>query len=216
MFAVTGVLTSIGAVSPAAVAIVAPIALNFARQYGISPLLMGAMVVHGGQAGGFSPISIYGTIVNGIVAREGLPGNELVLFLASVVVNLVVAAIVFVVCGGLKLSRTADRVLAMAGTGSSAGTDSVDSTASTHSTASTASTNAAALRLTPARITTLVGLVALVVGALVLELDVGLSAITLAVVLSVVWPDTSKKAIEHITWPTVLLICGMLTYVGVL
>ncbi|KMS86789.1 SLC13 family permease [Prauserella rugosa] len=224
MFAVTGVLTSIGAVSPAAVAIVAPIALNFARQYGISPLLMGAMVVHGGQAGGFSPISIYGTIVNGIVAREGLPGNELVLFLASVVVNLVVAAIVFVVCGGLKLSRTADRVLAMAGTGSSAGTDSVNSTASTDSTDSTdaaatdstASTNAAALRLTPARITTLVGLVALVVGALVLELDVGLSAITLAVVLSVVWPDTSKKAIEHITWPTVLLICGMLTYVGVL
>src|SRR5690606_41280967 len=32
--AVTGVLTSIGAVSPAAVAIVAPIALNFARQIG--------------------------------------------------------------------------------------------------------------------------------------------------------------------------------------
>nr|WP_255375401.1 SLC13 family permease [Saccharomonospora sp. CUA-673] len=115
MFGVTGVLTAIGAVSPAAVAIVAPIALNFARKYGISPLLMGAMVVHGGQAGGFSPISIYGTIVNGIVAREGLPGNEIVLFLASVIVNLAIAAIVFVVCGGLKLSRSADRALAMAG-----------------------------------------------------------------------------------------------------
>nr|WP_255375400.1 SLC13 family permease [Saccharomonospora sp. CUA-673] len=34
--------------------------------------------------------------------------------------------------------------------------------------------------------------------------------------LSIVWPATSRKAIEHITWPTVLLICGMLTYVGVL
>src|SRR5690606_23429133 len=134
MFAVTGVLTSIGAVSPAAVAIVAPIALNFARQYGISPLLMGAMVVHGGQAGGFSPISIYGTIVNGIVAREGLPGNELVLFLASVVVNLVVAAIVFVVCGGLKLSRTADRVLATAGPGSTHGQVTLNTTSISTST----------------------------------------------------------------------------------
>lgn len=37
MFALTGALTAIGAVSPAAVAIVAPIALSFAARYGISP-----------------------------------------------------------------------------------------------------------------------------------------------------------------------------------
>lgn len=89
--------------SPAAVAIVAPIALSLAARYGISPLLMGAMVVHGAQAGGFSPISIYGSIVNGIVEREKLPGNEVVLFLASLAANLVIAAVVFVVCGELKL-----------------------------------------------------------------------------------------------------------------
>jgi di/tricarboxylate transporter len=50
MFAIAGVLTAIGAVSPAAVAIVAPVALGFAVQFGINPLLMGVMVVHG--AGG--------------------------------------------------------------------------------------------------------------------------------------------------------------------
>lgn len=83
MFVLTGALTAIGAVSPAAVAIVAPIALSFAARYGISPLLMGAMVVHGAQGGGFSPISIYGSIVNGIVEKEKLPGNEIALFLAS-------------------------------------------------------------------------------------------------------------------------------------
>ncbi|WP_260475093.1 SLC13 family permease, partial [Streptomyces sp. WAC 05379] len=105
MFALTGALTAIGAVSPAAVAIVAPIALSFAARYGISPLLMGAMVVHGAQGGGFSPISIYGSIVNGIVEREKLPGNEVTLFLASLIVNLVIAAVVFVACGGLRLWR---------------------------------------------------------------------------------------------------------------
>src|SRR5690606_28818734 len=40
MFAVTGVLTAIGAVSPAAVAIIAPIAMGFAARYRIHPLLM--------------------------------------------------------------------------------------------------------------------------------------------------------------------------------
>ena len=50
----------IGAVSPAACAIIGPIALGFAGRYGISPLMMGMFVVHGAQAGGFSPISIYG------------------------------------------------------------------------------------------------------------------------------------------------------------
>lgn len=60
------------------------------------------------------------------------------------------------------------------------------------------------------------GLVALVVAVLVFDLDAGLTAITLAVLLAVVWPEDSKAAVAHITWPTVLLICGMLTYVAVL
>src|SRR5215210_6586598 len=55
MFVITGVLTAIGALGPAAVAIIAPVALGFAARYRISPLLMGMMVIHGAQAGGFSP-----------------------------------------------------------------------------------------------------------------------------------------------------------------
>ena len=77
MFFIAAVLTSVGAVSPAAVAIIAPIALGFAAKYSISPLLMGLMVVHGAQGGGFSPISIYGGITNKIVQKAGLPLSEL-------------------------------------------------------------------------------------------------------------------------------------------
>ncbi|MEV0523905.1 SLC13 family permease [Streptomyces sp. NPDC050439] len=189
MFVITGALTAIGAVSPAAVAIVAPIALSFAARYGISPLLMGAMVVHGAQGGGFSPISIYGSIVNGIMERENLPGNEVVLFLASLGVNLIIAGIVFVLFGGLKLG----------------GRDTGES-----------AENEADARLDPAKIATLAALVALVVAVLAFDLDAGLSAITLAVLLSAFWPDASRKAVGEIAWATVLLICGVLTYVGVL
>ncbi|GGS73353.1 SLC13 family permease [Streptomyces griseoviridis] len=191
MFALTGALTAIGAVSPAAVAIVAPVALSFATRYGISPLLMGAMVVHGAQAGGFSPISIYGSIVNGIVEREKLPGSEIGLFLASLVANLVIAAVVFAVF------RRRGRAVAVDGDVPGAGDDGP-------------------VRLSPARTATLVALVALVVAVLGFDLDAGLTAVTLAVLLSTVWPDDSRRAVNEIAWSTVLLICGVLTYVGVL
>lgn len=212
MFAITAALTAIGAVSPAAVAIVAPLALGFAARHNISPLLMGAMVVHGAQAGGFSPISIYGSIVNGIVARENLPGNEMVLFLSSFTVNLVIAAIVFVICGGMKLSRTGAPLAVATATGGPGAAKALD----TVQTGAVPATPVESPRLTPARVATLISLAALVVGTLAFDLDVGLAAITLAVLLSIVWPDTSKKAIGQITWPTVLLICGVLTYVGVM
>ncbi|TDC74391.1 SLC13 family permease [Streptomyces hainanensis] len=189
MFAITATLTGIGALSPAAVAIVAPIALSFAARYAISPLLMGAMVVHGAQGGGFSPISIYGTIVNGIVDREGLPGSELGLFFASLVVNVLIAGVVFVLLGGLKLG------------GAAPVDDARDREAAT---------------LDPARAATLASLVALVLAVLVFELDAGLTAITLAVLLNVAWPTVGRRAVGEIAWPTVLLICGVLTYVGVL
>ena len=106
MFGAAAALTAVGAVSPAAVAIVAPIALGFAARYRINPLLMGVLVVHGAQAGGFSPISVYGSIVNGVVADNGLPQNEVFLFFASLIVNGVIAGVVFVVFGGLKLLGT--------------------------------------------------------------------------------------------------------------
>ncbi|MFD3836371.1 SLC13 family permease [Streptomyces sp. NPDC058642] len=244
MFFLTGALTAIGAVSPAAVAIVAPIALSFAAQYGISPLLMGAMVVHGAQGGGFSPISIYGTIVNGIVEREKLPGNELFLFLASLTVNLIIAAVVFVLFGGRKLwamgaveentgntpapaegttdTTPAPPPCAGAGTGTGSSPGSATPTPAAAPTATGTTTMApppeapAAVRLTPARTATLTALVALVVAVLAFDLDAGLTAITLAVVLSTLWPEDSRKAVGQIAWSTVLLICGVLTYVGVL
>jgi di/tricarboxylate transporter len=251
MFFLTGTLTAIGAVSPAAVAIVAPIALSFAARYGISPLLMGAMVVHGAQGGGFSPISIYGTIVNGIVERERLPGSEITLFLASLAANLLIAGVVFVLFGGLKLwargvgphlPTTEERTPSPAGTttasperdgteatatgtGTGTGTGATATATATGSGSGTGprpgsststSTDVETPRLTPARSATLGALLALVVAVLVLDLDAGLTAITLAAALSAVWPDDSRKAVNQIAWSTVLLICGVLTYVGVL
>ncbi|MBR7672802.1 hypothetical protein KDA82_07165, partial [Streptomyces daliensis] len=66
------------------------------------------------------------------------------------------------------------------------------------------------------RALTLGGLVVLVLGTLVLDLDVGLMSLTIAVVLSVISPKACRKAPSEVAWPTVLLVCGVLTYVAVL
>jgi Na+/H+ antiporter NhaD/arsenite permease-like protein len=63
---------------------------------------------------------------------------------------------------------------------------------------------------------TLVGLGLLVIGALVFDLDIGLMAITIGVLLSLVAPRGAKGAVGQIAWPTVLLICGIVTFVGLM
>jgi Na+/H+ antiporter NhaD/arsenite permease-like protein len=193
MFFVTAALTSVGAVSPGAVAIIAPVALRFSHQYRIHPLLMGLMVIHGAQGGGFSPMSVYGGITNQVVQRAGLPGSDMHLFLASLCFNLVVAVVIFFVFGGRSLlgQRAAQPEPADAGD------------------------IAGGRQLTYQQVLTLIGLVALGVGALVFELNVGLVAITIAVVLTILFPKDQARAVEQIHWSTVLLICGVVTYIAV-
>ncbi|GAA2428037.1 SLC13 family permease [Actinomadura vinacea] len=233
MFGIGALLTAIGAVSPAACAIVAPIALGLAARYRINPLLMGMLVVHGAQAGAFSPISIYGTIVNGVVDKYHLPGSPLVLFLGSLVVNTVIAGVVFVFFGGLRLMRAdsgtevRDREMSTAGAvtggeagGTPRGTGGAGGgeppKAGEIDDRSGAIGEPEVLRLDRDRGLTLLGLAVLAISTLLFDLDVGLVAITVAVVLSMISPKACRKAPSEVAWSTVLLVCGVLTYIGVL
>ena len=76
MFVVCAAITAIGAITPAAVAIVAPVALGFGKRFRIHPVLIGILVVMGATGGSFSPIGIFGAITNGVVADSGLPGQS--------------------------------------------------------------------------------------------------------------------------------------------
>lgn len=227
MFAVAAALTAVGAVSPAAVAILAPVALQFAAKYAISPLMIGLLVIHGAQGGGFSPISIYGGITNQVVARAGLPVDETALFLASLFYNLVVSVGVFFAFGGRALlsRRVGVPGAARADAG---GRVETSPPIEGHGTAADASLTAAGARAATAteadpprsanveQIATLVGLAALAVGALAFNLNVGLVAITVAVALALLSPESQKGAVDKIGWSTVLLVGGVITYVGVL
>ncbi len=317
MFLVTALLAGVGAVTPAAVGIIAPIGMSVARRYGINPLLMGILIINGGSAGGFSPIGVYGTITNGVVARNDLPGSPGLIFLYSLLFNLLLNTAAFLLFGGRELlgrrgevplppsqpretaavgvtpastvtaaSGTAVVPEARAGTGlveppapadsrepldangpvaaatlgggSVPGTEpSADGPASGDASPATGGTGtmagaagrvgadgpvgAVATDGGPASVggpaaddgagsgpgdgsppldlsrgLTLLGLVGVVVGALFFDLDVGLMALTVAVVLSLVSPQSAKGAAEKCAWTTVLLVCGIVTYVNLM
>ena len=237
MFGITGVLTAVGALGPAAVAIIAPIALGFAARYKINALLMGMMVIHGAQAGGFSPISIYGVTVNTITADAGLVDSPLALFLGSLLFNAAIGVLLFVFLGGRSLiGRHVDdhhpEVPHADGSGSPGsgpnGTSGdggapsapegggATATKSRVPTAAVVETKPDTPAVTFEQIATLVGLAALALFSLVLDLDVGFISMTVAVVLALLSPKAQKGAIAQISWSTVLLIGGVLTFVGVL
>ena len=216
MFGVAAALTAVGAVSPAACAILAPVALQFARQYAISPLMMGLLVIHGAQGGGFSPISIYGGITNQIVARSGLPGHETMLFLASLGFNLVVSVGVFLAFGGRALLGRRATAAVTDGTGTAV----TGLPIAGHGTSADASLTPPAhpqqggLNLHQA--VTLLGLAVLAIGGLAFNINIGLLAVTVAVALALLDPEEQKGAVDKIGWSTILLVGGVVTYVGVL
>jgi di/tricarboxylate transporter len=297
-FFVTAALTAVGAVVPGAVAIIAPIGMGFAVRYGINPVLMGLMVINGATAGGFSPISIFGSITNGVVERNDLEGSPITLFLSSLIFNIVLGIITFWLFGGRQLIGRRDTgtgtLEAVDGDGRQGRDDSIDlragdgsgtpvggsgggpigggTVASTDGgtggrsvTTGTGGTGGTrmdggtpvpvgaghhphGLREGPAeqtgatrtatsarprrdldepepepvtsldmhRTLTLIGILALAVGAFFFDLDVGFSAFVVAILLSLVDPEGSKGAVNQIAWPTVLLVCGIVTYVSLM
>ena len=68
----------------------------------------------------------------------------------------------------------------------------------------------------PYRILTVIGLVALAVLTLAFNLDIGFVAITIGLVLSLIAPNLQKRAMGQVSWPEIVLITGVSTYVGVL
>ncbi|MGV1950614.1 SLC13 family permease [Agrobacterium vitis] len=223
MFLVAAIITGFGALGPAAVAILAPVALSFAVQYRIHPVLMGLMVIHGAQAGGFSPISIYGGITNQIVAKAGLPFAPTSLFLSSFFFNLAIAVLIFFVFGGLSILKQRSSIkgplpeLHPEGISASIkGHGGTPAKPFREHAYGTAADTQSKVRLTTEKVTTLIGLTALGVGALVFKFNVGLVAITVAVLLALLSPTTQKAAIDKVSWSTVLLISGIITYVGVM
>ncbi|MCW2842429.1 MAG: C4-dicarboxylate transporter [Nocardioides sp.] len=204
MFALTAILSSAGAFTPAAIAIVAPVALALGSRFAISNLAMGLVVVQGANAGAFSPVNPFGVLSNQMLDDAGAPGKTLQLYLLCLAFNAVLAVVAFVVVQGLLSWRRKRSGVAGAAA----------------ATAAPASADPDVPRdgaeITPIRVLTLVGLVALLVLTTGFGVDVGVATLTIALVLILVRPSVQDEAIKAMPWSAILLVTGIVTYVGVL
>jgi di/tricarboxylate transporter len=228
LFIVAAIPTTAGALGPAGVAILAPLGLRLAQRYNINPVLAGLMIVHGSAVGNFSPINLLGAIVNQTMEREGLPSNPILLFIGNLVFNALLAVAIYWIYGGRlrkrRRARNDDSDSNDAALGGPAWEpDSVSATEPGGSSDSLRATTAVLTDTAPPPVKlsrpqmVTVGAVALVVvGAIGFGLDIGVLALTAAVVLRLVTPQSSVGAEKSIAWNVVLMICGIVTYVAML
>jgi di/tricarboxylate transporter len=213
LFAVAGTLTALGTFTPAAVALLVPIGMSFAFTYRISPLMIGMMVICGAHAGAFSPMAVSGALVYGIVAKSGLAVSHAALFFASLGFNLLLAAVTYVL-----LRRRGEESFVEHPDGAAAGGDVSTGGSAPASTSGgvTTAVKAKTITVTWHQRATLAALVVLVVGALAFHLQIGFLALAAGAVLALLDRENLGKAVDGISWQTILLVAGMVTYVGVL
>lgn len=114
-FAMACLISTIGPGAVASVALVAPFAMATGAAAGVPNLLSAVMVGTGANAGNLSPISAVGAMVDGLMVKINLPGHEWKVWAANFLAHLLVAAVAYVLFGGLRLRRGRRTVLESSG-----------------------------------------------------------------------------------------------------
>lgn len=193
--------------SHAAFAVV-PIAMSLAHTHRISSTMMGIAMSSAIVGGALAPTSIVGITVQTAASSADIPYNAGLMFAVSVGINALVVLVAFFLFGGREL------IARSRGTGQTTG----DSSAGGVATATRTSTST---RLNAMQVLVIVSIFVLVGGFFLLtqlgvDINLGVVALTIAIVLAFVDPGVGKRAIGRVDWGTILLLGGIITYVEVL
>ncbi|NOJ58782.1 SLC13 family permease [Arthrobacter sp. 260] len=228
MFLLTALLASAGAFTPAAIAIVAPVALALGARFGISALAMGLVVVQGANAGAFSPVNPFGVLSNQMLDSAGASSDSWKLYLYCFLFNALLAVLAYALIQTIVKRRAskhpADSSADPAATSrdDTPGQDGLDvdgGAAGSGGTLTATRTTADPITrvdVTPMRVITLLGLVALLVLTTVFAIDVGVASLTIALILIAINSGVQKPAVEAMPWSAIILVTGIVTYVGML
>ncbi|MDV6285779.1 SLC13 family permease [Rhodococcus jostii] len=219
MFLLSGALMALG--SPMAAGMLAPIAMRLAGKKKINPLLMGMAINHGALGCAFSPITIYGAFVNGLIKSAGYEANPLLLFIVPFALNTLFLAVLFAIYGRDLLHELPEDRDEITGAGASAGAPTRPHPSPGSGTASATAVlpDVDVIGRTPfnrERVATLIGILLLAVGSVAFNVDVGVSSICISTVLLLMAPKKMPRIEDKVAWPAVVLVCGMLTYMTVL
>src|SRR5262245_7685866 len=206
-FVMTALLSSIGPGNIASTALMAPLGMAIAGRYNISPFLMTIMIANGASAGSLSPIAPTGVIVNGLLAKMGIVNEGWRIYSNNFLVHTAVAFSGYFVFGGLKLfarrpaaSSLSAGAAALPGHPAGAETASADEDAP----------------LTWKHWLTIAVITALVVGAIVFEINVGMAAFAGAMILAVAKAGSDADAVKRMPWKVILMVCGVTVLVSLL
>ncbi|MQY06969.1 SLC13 family permease [Actinomadura macrotermitis] len=196
MFLIGAVLSAIGTLPSATVAIVLPVSMRLARSRGIDPVLIALVACSGAGVGGFSPLAPWAKIVETLSTRQHVDYSPAGLFLGLAGLKTAVTIVAFFALGGMKLIRTKHAA------GSAAGPR----------------TEVPELRgaapMSRYEIGSLIGLGVFLVGALALGVNVAFLALAVGLVLHLVFRPDTRKVVGELPWGVVLIIAGVLVYVA--
>lgn len=226
-FVIGAVLTAIGTLPAASVAIIAPIALGLAARYRYSPLIGSVVGVTGILSGIMSPFAMYGIATLEMADELGLPASAPVsLFLGGIGAGVAIcvgAVAVGVWNGAIPRGRVVRDAIPAAGPAPTPPTDSgsVDrgvrepgqGQVGAGGTATPTTSRVASLTT---RLLTLGAMAMVVVLAVAFDLNIGYLGLTAAVLLHLVLRLDAHATVTGLPWTVVLLIGGLLTYVGLM
>jgi len=186
MFFVLGAaLSSMGPGNIATAALVAPLAMSTAVRSKIPLFLMAIMIGNGANAGALSPFAPTGIIVNGLMARNQLPGLELQTYLYNLAAHAVVAFSGYALFGGLKLFAQDGTVPVV---------ESADGEGSPFT----------------RRHWITIGVIAVLILSVVFaQINVGMGAFVGAVVLVLSKSADDGEAIKRMPWRVIVMVCGV-------
>jgi Na+/H+ antiporter NhaD/arsenite permease-like protein len=193
-FLLGAALASMGPGNIATAALLAPLAMSTAVRTGIPLFLMAIMVGNGANSGSLSPFAPTGIIVNGIMARNGLPGLELQTYLYNLLAHALVAFAGYALFGGLKLFTTT-------ATPAAAGTHPIGEP--------TAPGYPQVDRFDRRHWITLATIVTLLLSVIVAKVNVGMAAFAGAVVLVLSKSADDGEAIKRMPWRVIVMVCGV-------
>ncbi|MBA4085913.1 MAG: C4-dicarboxylate ABC transporter [Kytococcus sp.] len=224
-FLLTAAISAMGA--PLGGLVMAPVGMTVAARRGLDPMLMALAMGTGLSAGAFAPTSLFGIITWGTADSAGIDLNPMLLFGLALAMNLVLLAVAHLMFGRRPRPVTEEPAVAGptggSGTGREIGGYGQSSLQlKTQATAvREAVTDGTVAPPTTLQVVTLAAMAALVISVVVIavtggEPDIGVLGFALGALLAVIDPAAGKRAMTRIDWGSVLLVGGIITYVGVL
>lgn len=217
-FALTAVISAMGA--PLGGLVMAPMGMSIAHKRGIDPMLMALAMGAGLSAGAFAPTSLFGIITWGTANQAGIALSPLLLFGVAVALNLVLLAVAYVLFGrkkriGAEAPAFSEAMVARGAALPQYGASTLDIGDSDDEELVAPDRPTAMQMLTIAMMLVLVAAV-VVMSLLGMTPDIGVLGYGLGAVAALLDASSGKKAMSRIDWGSVLLVGGIITYVGVL